>query len=310
MALATEARELLDRLGEFGFSGFEGMSVEEARELTNLSSGLGTPEEVAGVEDLTISGPAGDIPARLYRPSTDPSLPIVVYFHGGGFVLGGIESHDGLTRSLANAAGALVLSIDYRLAPEHPFPAAPDDCYAATAWAAEHAVDLGGDGARVAVAGDSAGGNLSTVVALMARDRGGPELRAQVLIYPVTAHVTDDASMVDNAEGYLLSRDEVRWFEELYVRGRDDLADPYCSPIRAESLEGLPPAIVVTAEHDPLRDQGDAYAHRLAEAGVPTTHLPFEGMFHGFLNFAPFLEPGRDAVARVSEFLRAAFTLD
>jgi acetyl esterase len=209
-------------------------------------------------------------------------LPVVVYFHGGGWVIGDLEVVDQPCRQLASAAGAIVVSVDYRLAPEHRYPAAFEDSYAATVWVGAHAAEIGGDPARLAVAGDSAGGNLAAAVALAARDRGGPELAAQLLIYPVTDFNFGTASYHDNREGYLLTKGSMQWFWAHYLGAQDLDKDPYACPLRADSLAGLPPAYVATSEYDPLRDEGEAYARRLEEAGVAVTAKRFDGMLHGF----------------------------
>lgn len=298
--LDPDARALLDAVP---IPPFHTVGLDEARALSD-AGGLGEAIPLPVVEDLAVPGPAGALPARLYRPTEDDGGPLLVFFHGGGFVLCGLESHDAVVRALAVGTGCPVLAVDYRLAPEHPFPAAADDAYAATAWAAEHAPDLGGDPQRVAVIGDSAGGNLSAVTALRARDEGGPALAAQILLYPVTAHVTDDEAMRENAEAPLLTAGDVAWFQDLYLPNPDDVTHPHASPLRAESFAHLPPAVVVTAGNDPLRDQGDAYADHLAEAGVPVEHLRFDALFHGFLSFAPLLEPARRAFDDVTAAIR------
>jgi acetyl esterase len=221
-------------------------------------------------------------------------------------VIGSIETHDGLCRQLANAAGCIVVSVDYRLAPEHPYPAAAEDAYAATRWVVDNARSFGGDPSRVAVGGDSAGGNLTAVVSLMARDRGGPPLVQQLLIYPVTDAPTDKGSYRSNAEGYFLTADMMQWFWRHYT-GEAGSAEPYACPLRAKSLAGLPPALVVTAEFDPLRDEGEVYAARLREAGVPVHLSRYDGMIHGFFAMSAFLDRARAAVAEAAEALRGAF---
>ncbi|MFO7591180.1 MAG: alpha/beta hydrolase [Acidimicrobiia bacterium] len=257
-------------------------------------------EEVGSVEDRTIPGPAGEIPVRVFRPREAPAgpLPGVVYFHGGGWVICDLDSHDGACRRIANAIGAVVVSVDYRLAPEHVFPAAADDCYAATAWVATRADELGIDAAHLAVAGDSAGGNLAAVVAQMARDLDGPALAFQLLVYPVidsTATANDHASKSENATGYFLTTAQMDWYRAQY-RPPDHAGDhPYLSPHVAESLEGLPPACVVTAEMDPLRDEGEMYGRLLEEAGVPVVVHRAEGMFHGFFNMDTVLDGAKQA---------------
>jgi acetyl esterase len=258
-------------------------------------------EPVASVDDRTIPGPDGEIPVRIYKPSADDTVrPGVVYFHGGGWVICDLDSHDGACRHLANAVDAVVVSVDYRLAPEHRFPAPAEDSYAAAQWVADNASDLGIDPDRLAVAGDSAGGNLAAAVALMARDRSGPPLAFQLLVYPVidsTAKANDYPSKTDNAEGYFLSTSQMDWYRDQYLGEASDGDDPYCSPIRADSLAGLPPAVVITAECDPLRDEGEEYARALEAADVPVTMHRAPGMFHGFFNMDAFLDGAKDAQA-------------
>lgn len=307
MPLDPQAKQLLDQMAAMGTPPLDSLPVPEARLLMDSMRGLmGDPEPIAHVAEQTIPVADGTIPARLYRPAADAPLPLLVYFHGGGWVLGGLESHDGVCRSLANQAGCAVLSIDYRLAPEHRYPTAAEDCYAALLWAAGHAAELGADPTRLAVGGDSAGGNLSAVVAILARDRKGPRLRFQLLIYPVTDHGYDTPSYVENADGYFLTRSAMVWFWNHYL-GDAAGTDPLASPLRCPDLQGLPPALVVTAEYDPLRDEGEAYAKRLREAGVPTTLTRYHGMIHGFFTMGPLLDQGKRAVEESATALRAAF---
>jgi acetyl esterase len=283
MPVHPEAQGLLDALAEAGLPATEEMTVPNARAATAGFLALqGEPVEVASVLDRTVPGPAGEIPVRVYTPAGEGPLPVVVYFHGGGWVIGDLEVVDQPCRQLASAAGAIVVSVDYRLAPEHRYPAAFDDSYAATVWVGAHAAEIGGDPARLAVAGDSAGGNLAAAVALAARDRGGPELAAQLLIYPVTDFNFGTASYQDNREGYLLTKGSMQWFWAHYLGAQDLDKDPYACPLRADSLVGLPPAYVATSEYDPLRDEGEAYARRLEEAGVAVTAKRFDGLLHGF----------------------------
>ena len=263
------------------------------------------PESLARIEDRTIPGPAGDIPVRLYSPNPDAQLPTLVYFHGGGWVLGDLDSHDPLCRALANRAQAAVVSVDYRLAPEHKYPAAAGDAYAAALWLAEHGTDWGADSTRIAVAGDSAGGNLAAVVALMARDRGAPPLRAQALIYPVTNCDFGVESYRLNGDGSVgLSEDAMRWFWRCYTRSPAEAAEPYASPLRADTLLGLPPALVITAEYDPLRDEGEAYAARLERSGVPAELVRYDGVIHGFVGQLAAFPEGDAAADRIAQFLR------
>jgi acetyl esterase len=258
---------------------------------------------VAATEDLEVPCAAGALPARMYRPDAEGQLPTIVFFHGGGFVLGDVDTHDNQCRALCREAEAVVLSVGYRLAPEHPFPAAPEDCFAATRWAAEHVDELGGDAARIAVAGDSAGGNLAAVTALMARDAGGPPLAAQLLIYPGTDFVGGYPSETENGEGYFLTRDDMEWFREQYLAGADP-TDPRLSPVHHADLAGLPPAVVITAEFDPLRDQGDAYARALEEAGVLVIARSYGGLIHGFFDLGALSPACAEAVREVCADLR------
>jgi acetyl esterase len=245
---------------------------------------------------MEIAGAAGPLRARVYRPDAEGPLPTVVFIHGGGFVLGDVETHDNQCRTIANELGAVVLSTDYRRAPEAPFPAALDDALAATRWAAEHLDELGGDPARLAVAGDSAGGNLAAVVAQLACDTG-PALAGQLLIYPGTDFVTRHPSQEENAEGYFLTLADMEWFADHYT-GDADRSDPRLSPALSTDLAGLPPAVIATAEYDPLRDQGNAYADALEAAGVPVVKRCYPGLIHGFFDLSA-LSPA--AAAAVSE---------
>jgi acetyl esterase len=307
MALDPQAKALLDQFGAIGQS-ISSMSVADARRsMEVLSSIRGELPPIGAVADRRIPGPAGEIPVRVYTPTGSAPFPLLVFFHGGGWVLGSIETHDGICRELANGAGCVVMSVDYRLAPEHKFPAAADDCYAATQWAAAHAADLGADAKRVAIGGDSAGGNLTAVVAQMARDKGGPPLVFQLLIYPVTVAAFDTPSYRDNAEGYLLTAGDMHWFWDHYLKNAADGENPYASPLRAKSLKGLPPALVITAEFDPLRDEGEQYAHRLEEAGVPTRLSRYDGMIHGFFGMTQMIDKAKAAVKEASSNLRLAF---
>jgi acetyl esterase len=244
------------------------------------------------VTNQNLEGPGGELPVRIYRPSLDPDLPVIVFFHGGGWVLCDLDSHDGLCRLTANAVGAVVVSVGYRLAPEHPYPAAPEDCYAATEWVSRHGEELGVDVGRLAVMGDSAGANLAAVVALMARDRGGPAIAYQCLIYPVTDYDFDTASYRDNATGYYLTATAMQWYWDQYV-APEQRNDPYVSPLRAPDLSGLPATYLITAQFDPLRDEGGAYAARLAEAGVPVQTKVYDGAFHGFFSMGTALPVGK-----------------
>jgi acetyl esterase len=268
---------------------YETLSPAEAREAYLASRRVlqPDPDPVAAVVDLEARGPAGPIPLRLYRGvgvEEGRPQPALVYFHGGGWVIGDLESHDQVCRAIANAARAIVVSVDYRLAPEHKFPAAVDDAVAATRWIADHAQSLGIDAGRLAVGGDSAGGNLAAVASIDARDRGGPPLAFQLLIYPATDMQMSHPSHACYAEQLPLRRATMHWFVGHYLRSPADGADWRASPLRTQSFRGLPAALVVTAGFDPLSDEGEAYARALSEGGVPVVHQRFEGQIHGFLN--------------------------
>jgi acetyl esterase len=258
---------------------------------------------VAEVRDVEVEGAAGRLAGRVYRPEAQGALPTIVFFHGGGFVIGDLDTHDNQCRMLCREAEAVVISVDYRLAPEAPFPAGVEDCLAATRWAAEHVAELGGDGDRIAVAGDSAGGNLAAVVAQLARDSGGPALAAQLLLYPGTDFVGGYPSETENAEGYFLTREDMEWFEGHYTRDADH-RDPRLSPIHAGDLSGLPPAVLVTAEFDPLRDQGEAYGRALEAAGVPVVLRRYDGLIHGFFDLGALSPAAAEAVREICADLR------
>ena len=264
---------------------------------------------LAEIVNTVAPGPAGDIPVRIYRASLEASQPVIVYFHGGGFVVGNLESHDGTCRRLCSAIGCTVISVDYRLAPEALYPAAVDDSYAATQWTADNAAALKIDPKRIAVAGDSAGGNLAAVVAIAARDKGGPAICHQLLTYPVTDMAFRSESYVTNGEGYFLTRSMMEWFGVQYVPEGHDVEDPLLSPLYAKDLSNLPPATVITAEFDPLRDEGEAYAKRLQAAGVPTKLIRYDGVFHGFFSMNGMLDQADEAHTFATGELKQAFGL-
>jgi acetyl esterase len=265
---------------------------------------------IGKVENMQIPGPAGQLNIRVYTPvaSGGTALPALVYFHGGGFVIGDLETHDALCRSLANEACAKVVAVDYRLAPEHKFPAAVDDCYAAAKWVEDNAATLGVDPNRVAVGGDSAGGNLAAVVCQLAKQKGGPHLVFQLLIYPVTQYRADTDSMKAFAEGYFLERRTMDWFFDQYTDTSSiDPHDPRVSPLCATDLAGLPRAYVVTAGYDPLKDEGRAYADKLNRAGVAAVYVDYPTMIHGFFGMSAVLPQTRQAIAEACAALRQAF---
>lgn len=297
MAASAEAKPLATQSVEDVRAGFDLLPLL-----------LGEPEPVAGVHDDVVPGPADPIPVRRYLPDVAGPLPVLVWFHGGGFVLGGLDSHDHLCRALANGAGCAVVAVDYRLAPEHPYPAAVEDAWAALREVVGRAAEWGLDPGRVAVAGDSAGGNLAAVTAVRARDEGGPALRHQLLVYPVTdlrPH-PEWPSRVENARGYVLTTELMDWFHDHYL-GEAGGADPSASPILVDDLAGVAPATVVVAGYDPLRDEGVAFADRLRAAGVPVSVHGYDGATHLFLQLAPIAEVGRRGLDRVAAELRAAF---
>jgi acetyl esterase len=263
-------------------------------------------DPVAEVRDIEVPVPGATIAARLYRPSDRPHLPLIVHFHGGGFVFCNLDTHAPLCRTLAAKSGCAVVSVDYRLAPEHPFPNPLEDCYHATQWLVSRANDLRVDAGRLAVAGDSAGGNLAIGVSRLARERRGARLRYQALIYPVTDAACDNSSWRELGQGYMLSRDWMLWAWECYVPDPAHRGDPLVSPLRAADLAGLPPASVITADHDPLRDEGEAYAARLRDAGVAVTARRYLGVIHGFASL-PYATPlANRALGDVAADLRAA----
>lgn len=304
MPLDPIAKRFLELAAAGGGPAMHLQTPAEARAaMLAQTAALGRPEAVHAVLDRTIATPAHDLRIRTYRPERSGNLQCLVYFHGGGWVIGSIETHDGLCRSIANAAGCVVLSVDYRLAPEHPFPAATEDAFNAVQWVAENAETLGIDRRRVAVGGDSAGGNLAAVAALMARDRGGPPLAAQLLLYPITDCDLDTASYLAYADGHLLTRDAMAWFFKHYVPEGGSADEPYISPLRAESHRGLPPALIITAECDPLCHEGNAYARHLEAAGVPVQCRCYPGMIHGFIRRHKLLPAGREALNEIAAML-------
>jgi acetyl esterase/lipase len=305
MPLDPQAEALLAEMREAGVRPFEELTVPEAREAAwgYLALG-GEPQEVASVVTRFINGPTADIPIRIYTPEAGEPRGGIVFFHGSGWVIANIDICDAAVRSLANSTGCVVVAVNYQKAPEHPWPVPFDDCWAATRWVAENAEDLGIDPAHLAVAGDSAGGNLAAAVCLKARDEGGPRIVFQVLVYPALDHSWDSPSAIENAEGYGLQRESMRWFWNHYVQNPEDADNPLVAPLRAPDLSGLPPAFIATAEFDPLRDDGERYAERLVEAGVPVHVKRYDGMIHGFY----WMLGALDASRRLHEDIAAAAT--
>ena len=316
MALDPDAARVLEMVWLSGRPPYETLTAPEARALFVAAREVLAPDPapVAEVRELSALGPGGEvIPMRLYRGTTTASggmPPALVFFHGGGWVIGDLDTHDSLCRHLANAALSVVISVDYRLAPEHKFPAAVEDSFAATSWVAEQAAALGIDRERLAVGGDSAGGNLAAVVSLLARDRRAPPLRYQVLLYPAVDCGMTHASHQRFAEGYLLTRPTIQWFYDQYLRGPGDIDDWRASPLRAPDLSGVPPALVLTAGNDVLCDEGEAYARRLQQHGVPVRHQQFPNQIHGFLTMGKIVQAAHPALDEVAAALRAAWDYD
>jgi len=312
VTLDADAAAVYKAFQEAGRPPYETLTPDEARAYYLAARLVTNPEppELADVRDLGIPAPHGVIPARLYRSHSirlvDGLAPALVFFHGGGWVIGNLESHDVVCRTLADAGELIVISIDYRLAPEHKFPAAIDDAVTATQWVADNARSLGIDPARLSVGGDSAGGNLAAVVAISARDGKGPTLARQLLIYPATDFAMTHPSHREPETSVLLTHSVIRWFRDHYLNRAADIHDWRASPAKAETLIGLPPAYVLTAGADPLRDEGDDYARRLQEAGVPVTHRSFPGQFHGFFTMGKLLQQANVAAADIGAWLKQA----
>jgi acetyl esterase len=302
MPLHAQVKEFLDALREHPVPGWDEMTPAQGRQFfASLTDLFGQGPALHRVEDRTV---ADTVAVRIYAPAVPTPLPIVMFFHGGGWVLGDLNTHDSLCRRLCAASGALIVSVAYRCAPEHQYPAALDDCLAATAYVADHAAELGGDAGRIVVAGDSAGGNLAAAVALRARDQGGPVLHGQILIYPAVQACCDSSSYLAFADGYGLTRRAMLWFWRQYLGQDLKTADAYAAPGRATSLAGLPPTHLITAEYDVLRDEGEQFAGRLQAAGVPTTARRYNGMIHGFVHFAEPFDVGKQALADLGEVVR------
>lgn len=311
MGLHPQTQAILDLTASWGGRPIETLTAAEARAQrdAHLSEALahgGTPEPVDHVEDRTIPSPDGDLPVRIYRPAGAAPLPVLIFYHGGGWIFGDLETMDRPCRMLANAVPCVVVSVGYRLAPEHKFPAPVEDAYAALNYVAAHGAEFGADAARIAVAGDSAGGNLAAAVCLMARDRQGPKVAFQLLVYPVTDYDDNRASMSECSQGFGLTRAGMLWFWEQYARTPEEARSPYASVINTPSCQGLPAALLITAEFDPLRDQGEAYAMRLAEAGVRVTITRYAGTIHGFYPMRAAIDASQKALAQSADALRIA----
>jgi acetyl esterase len=306
MPLDPQAQVLLEQMKAMGFTYTPDMTVTRAREMLKAMQAVRPDgEPVAHVEDRLIPGPAGEIPIRIYTPQGSGPFPALVFFHTGSWQVGDLDTQDPLCRRLTNLAECIVVSVDYRLAPEHPFPAAPEDCYGATQWVATHAAEFQGDPSRIAVGGESSGGNLATVVALMARDRSGPQLVFQVMLFPATDFRLNTHSMEELGEGYNVTKPQMIWIRNNYLPNVADWTNSLASPLLAPDLSSLPPGLIIYAEYDPLRDDAEAYAARLKEAGVPVRASRYDGMIHDFPDL--FEEPGNRALNEIASALRAAF---
>ena len=307
MPLHPQAAAIIEARRNAGGPPQNTMTPSAARAQMNAGRSTGPVQPVRHVEDRAIRGPGGALPVRIYRDSNDTGLPILVWFHGGGWVVGDLDQTDAACRLFAKESGAVVVSVDYRLAPECQFPGPVEDCYAATQWAVDAAAELHGDPEAVAVGGASAGANLAAAVALLARDRGGPRLVHQSLIYPVCDYDFTTASYRENGGGqYGLSTDSMQWYWHHYIGATGEYWNPYASPARANSLAGLPRAHVITAEYDPLRDEGEAYADRLVADGVPTVATRYPGMTHGFFNQVALIDDAMTAIREAAQELLAS----
>ena len=305
MPLHPEYAAMLRQLAQLQRPALVDLSVAAGREMYRAMQPAASGMAVGGVADADADG----VSVRIYRPHGSGPFPVAMMFHGGGWVLGDLLTADAQSREVCRGAGVVVVSVDYRLAPEHRFPAAAEDCYAATAWVGEHAAEFGGDAGRLAVVGDSSGGNLAAVVAQMARDRQGPRLAFQLLVYPATDGVNfDTASYRDNSEGYLLAADSMRWFWNHYAPEIEQRRNAYASPLLADDLSNLPAALVMTAEFDPLRDEGEAYARRLQAAGVACECVRYAGFIHGFFSQTRTIPAVRAAMDKACSALREALS--
>ena len=298
MPIDPQAQAAEDAWDALGIPPLETLPPAEARARFEALPALEGPP-VGRVEDRMAQGSDGDVPVRVYWPEGEGPRPAFMYFHGGGWVVGSVANQDGTVRHLVRESGCVGISVEYRMAPEHRFPTAAEDCYTATKWAADNAAALGIRPGRFAVLGVSSGGNLAAAVALMARDRAAPDLALQTLVVPVLARDFTTPSYLEKADGPGLTRRRMQWYWDLYLRDEADAANPYAAPAAAESLAGLPPALVLTAEYDVLRDEGRQYAKRLQEAGVPTTHLDYAGMTHLFFNRWNAIDRARETIAFV-----------
>jgi len=311
MVLDEVLGKILKGFDEEGVPATSSLTVSEARRVSSefMKRLAGPPVTLAGVRNISVPVPNAEVPVRVYLPKNESALPVLMYFHGGGWVIGDLDSVDWVCRSIAAATDCVVCSVDYRLAPEHKFPTAVEDCYWATRWVVKNASSLNVDPKRIAVGGDSAGGNLAIAVGLMSHDKGEPSLAHQMLICPITNHSFATQSYREYADGYYLTANDMKWFWNHYLADERDGRKPYASPLLAKDLSSQPRALIITAEFDPLRDEGEAYAKRLVEAGVPTKVSRYDGMVHCFLDF-PMLRQTKMAINEIAAELRKTFQTD
>lgn len=312
-----QMKAVLDELAALKGKPIEKLTAKEARKqpgptdavkkLLTKKGRSTAPEDVEKVENKVIPGPAGKIPVRIYTPSTEENLPVIVYFHGGGWVIANIDAYDASCRALANNTNAIVVSVGYRQAPEHKFPAAPEDAFAATQWVMKNAGTMNGDPNKVAVAGESAGGNLATVVSLMSREKKGKMPVHQLLVYPVTDHNFNKPSYIENANAKPLNKAMMPWFWNNYLKSPTEATNQYAVPLKAKSLKGLPPTTIIAAEIDPLRSEGQEYANRLKQAGVPVTYKLYTGVAHEFFGMGAVVDKAKDAISFASAELNKSF---
>ena len=305
MPLDPQVKRILADDQKLGLPAYHRLSPSRARQqMLNTSPPVDPKLSAAQVKDMTIPGPDAALPIRCYYPRGDPPFPVVIYFHGGGWVMGNLDTHHAICHALAHTSGCLVVAVDYRLAPEHKFPAATQDAYTATCWVSHNADQIGADADRMAIMGESAGATLSTVTCMTIRERGGPRLALQVLVYPVTDCSFHTRSHKKYVDGYMLTREMMKWIWNHYLTDPKEAEDPYVSPLRAKNLGDLPRALVLTAEYDPLCDEGEAYVWRLKKAGVKVRHSRYEGVVHGFFRMTGRVDRARQALQEVSSFLK------
>ncbi|WP_017815075.1 alpha/beta hydrolase [Paenibacillus shenyangensis] len=311
MPLDPQVKDFLNMYNQYQMPALDSIDPKMIRAMEQNSAlqQIASQTDIYRVEDRTIPLEDRQIPVRLYTPTDAEVHPALVFYHGGGWVLGSLDSHDELCRKLAREAECVVISVDYRLAPEHPFPAAVWDAYDSLHYIAEHAGEYGIDAEQIAVGGDSAGGNLATVACIIARDKSGPSVCYQLLFYPSTGNGTDTRSYRENSQGYLLTADMMNWFRKCYFEQPDDENHPYASPVLSSDLNGLPPAMIITAEYDPLRDSGAEYARRLQEEGVEVEYLCYDGMIHGFVTMSQ-LDRTQEAIRQAAARLRQVYQMD